>query len=60
MDKEPFIYTISSEERLNIDTNGPVYNIMFGGFNSQYNNFKCEVLSCTLSSNFSDILGYMI
>jgi len=59
MEKEAFIYTISSEERLNIDTNGPTYNIMFGGFNTQYDNFKCEVMSCTLSNGYTTTLGYI-
>jgi len=58
MDKEPFIYTISSEERINVDENGPTYNINFGGFNSQYDNFKCEVMSCTLSNSYRTTLGF--
>ena len=41
MDKEPLIYTISSEESINAHQKGPEYKINFGGYNSQYDNFKC-------------------
>ena len=60
MEKESFIYTISSEERINVATDGPTYDINFGGFNSQYDNFKCEVMSCTLSTNYRTQDGFMM
>ena len=39
-----FIYTISSFERLNTEDEPVEYDLNFGGFGSQYDNFKVEII----------------
>ena len=60
MDKEPFIYTICSDDRTNKEDDPAIYYIDFGGFNSQYDNYKCEVQSIILNRNFKTDIGYFI
>ena len=58
--KESFIYTICSNDRINKEADPAIYYIDFGGFNSQYENYKCEVLSCVINRNYTTTLGYYI
>ena len=59
-ESESFIYTISSQERKNnVDDNVTSYDFDFGGFNSQYNNFRVHFLSMQFNSTIAtDALFY--
>ena len=54
-----FTYTICSDERINDTPNQVVYAIDFGGFNSQYNDFYVEVVSCAINEHHDQLSGYM-
>lgn len=58
MEKKSFIYTISSTEKINNQFDR--YDINIGGFNSSYNNYKCEVLSLILDENYLQTNGYLL
>ena len=47
--KNSFTYVISSEERKNTDANQISYDIDFGGFSGQNQNYNCEVLSFSIN-----------
>ena len=53
-------YVFSSDDRTNsigTATNG--YNIDFGGFNTSYDNFYCEVIQVVLNGNLLGTNGYL-
>jgi hypothetical protein len=53
-------YVFSSDDRTNsIGTATNVYNIDFGGFNTQYDNFYCEVIQVVLNGNVLGTNGYL-
>ena len=53
-------YVFSSDDRTNsIGTPTNVYNIDFGGFNSEYNDFYCEIIQIVLSGNVLGTNGYL-
>ena len=53
-------YIFSSDDRTNsIGTATNVYDINFGGFNTQYDNFYCEVLQVVLNGNVLGTNGYL-
>ena len=47
-----FIYTICSEEVISANNDPIEYNLNFGGFGSQYDNFKVEIIGFDFNSNF--------
>ena len=47
-----FIYTISSLERLNTENVPIEYDLNFGGFGSQYEDFKVEILGLEFYNGF--------
>ena len=56
-----FIYTISSEERLNKEVEPIEYDLMFGGFGSQYNEFRVEILGLDFTRGFDNTVDkYLI
>lgn len=53
-------YVFSSDDRTNsIGTATNVYDINFGGFNTSYDNFYCEVLQVILNGNVLGTNGYL-
>jgi hypothetical protein len=60
MEKESFIYTISSSDRLNNGANQVYYDIDFGGFSSDHENYKIQVVNCVLSGSVDENNGYLI
>jgi hypothetical protein len=61
MEKESFIYTISSEDRLNsIGVATTIYDINFGGFNSNHDDFRIEVVNFVLNGNVLAANGFLI
>ena len=57
-----FIYTICSEERLDLETDEPIeYDLFFGGFSSQYENFRVEIIGMNFTIGFNDVIDrYLI
>jgi hypothetical protein len=55
MEKESFIYTISSSDRLNNGANQVYYDIDFGGFSSHHENYKIQVVNFMLSGSLSEV-----
>ena len=51
-------YVFSSDDRTNTATNQNYYDIDFGGFNTSYDNFYCEVLQVVLNGNVLGTNGY--
>ena len=51
--KNSFTYVISSDERKNTDANQIYYDIDFGGFSGQNQNYNCEVLSFTINGKIT-------
>tara|TARA_R110001606_G_scaffold259498_1_gene407247 strand:- start:331 stop:792 length:462 start_codon:yes stop_codon:yes gene_type:complete len=51
-------YVFSSDDRTNTATNQNYYDIDFGGFNTSYDNFYCEVLQVILNGNVLGTNGY--
>jgi hypothetical protein len=53
-------YVFSSDDRTNsIGTPTNVYNIDFGGFNTAFNDFYCEVIQVVLNGNLLGTNGYL-
>ena len=53
-------YVFSSDDRTNsVGTPTNTYNIDFGGFNSEYNDFYCEIIQVVLSGNVLGTNGYL-
>tara|TARA_R110002153_G_scaffold173363_1_gene326089 strand:+ start:1094 stop:1558 length:465 start_codon:yes stop_codon:yes gene_type:complete len=53
-------YVFSSDDRTNsIGTPTNKYEIDFGGFNTQYDNFYCEVIQVVLNGNVLGTNGYL-
>ena len=61
---QSFTYTIASDERTNtiFPAAGQkiIYNINFGGFTEQYDNYFCEVISIALSVGILTSQNYLI
>ncbi len=51
-------YVFSSDDRTNTAANQNYYDIDFGGFNTSYDNFYCEVLQVVLNGNVLGTNGY--
>jgi hypothetical protein len=60
MEKDSFNYTISSDDRTNITADQIYYDVNFGGLNSQYDDYKIEVVNCILSGDVDHDIGYLI
>ena len=58
MEKEAFKYTISSDDRMNTCANQIYYD--FGGFQSNHDNYKVEVVNCIMNGSVLDSNGYLI
>jgi hypothetical protein len=61
--KNSFTYVISSEERKNTDANQIYYDIDFGGFSGQNQNYNCEVLSFSINGMTNAtpaVVGYLM
>jgi hypothetical protein len=52
-------YVFSSDDRTNTAPNQNYYDIDFGGFNTSYDNFYCEVLQVVLNGNVLGTNGYL-
>lgn len=52
-------YVFSSDDRTNTAPNQTYYDIDFGGFNTSYDNFYCEVLQVVLNGNVLGTNGYL-
>lgn len=52
-------YVFSSDDRTNTAQNQNYYDIDFGGFNTSYDNFYCEVLQVVLNGNVLGTNGYL-
>jgi hypothetical protein len=60
MEKQSFNYTISSSDRINSADNQIYYDIDFGGFSSNNDNYKIEVVNCVFSGGVAEDNGYLI
>ena len=61
MEDQSFIYTLSSEERINNDAITDQYIMSFGGFaDSPHNNYRCEVVNCILNGNVLTDHGFIM
>ena len=57
---ESFNYVISSDDRVNIGQLTNTYEINFGGFNSNYENFNVEIIQLILNGNVLSSNGYIM
>lgn len=57
--EDSFIYTVASDEKKNAGLNN-FYTIDFGGFNTEYDEFRVEIINCVLSGSVNQALGYVM
>ena len=61
MEDKSFIYTLSSEERINNEAITDRYIMSFGGFaDSPHNNYKVEVVNCILNGFVLNDHGFIM
>jgi hypothetical protein len=60
MEKQSFNYTLSSSDRINNEADQIYYDIDFGGFSTDDENYKIEVINCVLSGAVAETNGYLI
>jgi hypothetical protein len=60
MEKETFNNTISSDDRNNTAANQIYYDIDFGGFSNNHDDYKIEVVNCILNGSVLESNGYLI
>ena len=58
MEKESFTYMICSQEKTNIE--GTYYDIDFGGFGNNNENYKIDVLNFIVNNTLLETRGFMI
>jgi hypothetical protein len=58
MEKESFTYMLCSQEKTNAD--GTFYDIDFGGFSNDAENYKIDVLNFIANDTFLSARGYMV
>jgi hypothetical protein len=60
MEKESFNYTISSDDRTNTLANQIYYDVDFGGFSNNHDDYRVEVVNYILNGSVLETNGYLI